>query len=449
MKIHINKKSSLNYIIFYFILSIGLLNGYFGGAAVGFAVMGIFWNTGIIVVFLAEIMEYVVGKKYDKGMVKILLLGGTLFVLFLMASYIFGVNQGYARKNTLTICKVLIVDISLMLLACNFSFDIFKELKKCFWGFNIWGFLNMLVLSLQLVKKGFMMPAAWLSMNSYYEDLCAGLFGYNGTHRLGIYMTFLFIYNLYIAEFEIKQRKRKKQLYAYNILLLAWHFGLSTQNDNMTIYILTILFFLSYVFMDMHWRHRSISSIIVKWSKYIIAAAIVIIVMFIVPLTREFIVDGIINRIVKLTSTSSANRSSGSTERLSIVLYSFENGFGYKFGKGIGYWPFGGDFDSNNHVGFRHFGLSSMSSMVYLLGVWFYLFVLVWVSKIYRRICKSNDRWLLLVILGDMLFLTFYTTNLTSSVLSVNLMLLFSVFGMMGERIKENETIANRVDSDA
>jgi hypothetical protein len=123
------------------------------------------------------------------------------------------------------------------------------------------------------------------------------------------------------------------------------------------------------------------------------------------------------------------------------LLYSFENGFGYRMGKGIGYWPLGGDDGTNISGGFKHFGLSSMSSMVYLLGIWFYLFFVIWISKIYQGLCKKNDKIWLVVIFFIMLFLTFYTTNLTSIPVSVSLMLLFTVFGMMEESIREDKKL--------
>ena len=440
MKLHIKSKINLNDVVFHFILCLALLSGYLGGSSAGLAWSGPMWNVGIMAMFAVVFIDYVVNKKLDKSTMTILMIGGSIFLIFMAVSYLARIDRGYARKNLMTLTKVVVAEISIMMFAKNRSFNFYNEMKKCFWLFNIWGILNMSVLTIQINVKGFMMPSIWLSMNSYYEDLCAGLFGYNGTHRLSIYMTFLFLYNLYIAEFETKKKEKRKRLYIYNFALLAWHFILSTQNDNMTIYMLTALFFASYIFMDIHWCNYSFSVNIIKWSKYIITGLVAVAVVFAIPSTREFISDGVIERILKLTTVTSST-GAGSTERLSILLYSFENGFGYKIGKGIGYWPIGGNYETNNSIGFKHFGLSSMSSMVYLLGVWFYLFFVIWISKIYQSICKRNDKTLFIVILFIMLFLTFYTTNLTSIPMSVCLMLLFTVFGMMEERIREDKNL--------
>lgn len=441
MKIHIKKKISLNDLAFCFILCLALLSGYFGGAAVGFAWASPLWNLGIMAMFAAILLEYIVNKHFNKRIVRILLVGVIIFVGFLAVSYVCGIDRGYAKRNLLTIVKVTIIQMSILMLANIRYFDFFKELKKCFWVFNFWGFLNMAVLTIQINVRGFLMLPAWLSMNTYYEDLCSGLFGYNGTHRLSIYMTFLFLYNLYYAEFELRKKSRQKRLYIYNFLLLGWHFVLSTKNDNMTIYMLTAIFFVGYIFMDMHWRQYLIVTKLFKWLKYIAVGLLVVIIVFTIPVTREFIMDGVIGRIMKLTTVTSST-GSGSTERLSILLYSFENGFGYGIGKGIGYFPFGGDWETNaSVVGFQHFGLSSMSSIIYLLGLWFYLFYVVWISKMYQGMCRKNDRLFLIVILFIMLFLTFYTTNFTSTPMSTSLMLLFAVFCMMEEKIRMDKSL--------
>ena len=422
------------------------MSGYFGGSRVGFAWSSPLWNIGIIAMFILECLDYTSGKKWSKRMILILVMGGTLFLSLVAISYLGGIDYGFARKNLATIIKVVIVEVTIMMMACNQGFDFYHKLKKCFLLFNFWGILNMVVLMRQINIKGFMMPAKWLSMNTYYEDLCAGLFGYNGTHRLGIYMTFLFLYNLYISEFEIKKKITRNILYAYNFTLLTWHFILSTKNDNMTLYILTVMFFCAYVFIDMYWRNPSFLLQIVQWTKYILVILLVVIAVLIIPFTRDFVINGILGRILKFTTVTSST-GSGSTERLSILLYSFENGFGYIAGKGIGYWPIGGDFETNDIIGFKHFGLSSMSSLVYLLGIWFYLFFVIWTSKIYQKTTQKNDMTLFIVIFLIMLFLTFYTTNLSSTPVSTTLMLIFSLFGMMGDRIRETKNLRHKKES--
>lgn len=441
MKIRIKKKISIYNLAFGFVLCLDLLSGYFGGSTVGFGWASPLWNLGIMAMFAAILLEYCANKHFDRRTVRILLVGGIIFVGFLAVSCICGIDRGYARKNLLTICKVTVAEISIFMLANSRHFNFFQELKKNFWLFNFWGFLNMIVLTIQINVKGFMMPSAWLSMNTYYEDLCSGLFGYNGTHRLSIYMTFLFLYNMYFAEFEIQKESKQKKLYIYNFFLLGWHFMLSTRNDNMTIYMLTAIFFAAYIFMDMHWRKYPIAKTLYKCLKYVAVGLLAVIIVFAVPTTREFIMDGVIKRIMKLT-TVTASTGSGSTERLSILLYSFENGFGYGIGKGIGYFPFGGDWETNSSVvGFRHFGLSSMSSLIYLLGIWFYLFYTLWITKIYQGMCRHKDAIFFFVILCIMLFLTFYTTNFTSTPMSTCLMMLFAVFCMMEEKIRMDRTL--------
>ncbi len=438
MKIYLKKRIDQNDIVFFFILCLTMLSGYFSGASVGFAWASPLWNIGIITMFFIVIFNYILSRKIDRDILNLLLVGGIVFIVFLVVSYMSGPDRGYAWRNVLIIVKVLIVHISVLLFARAPGIHFFRRMKQSFLLFNIWGIMNMIVLTIQIYVKGFMMPSSWLSMNRYYEDLCSGLYGFNGTHRLGIYMTFLFIYNQYYGEFETGKKDRIK-IYLYNVLLLGWHFILSTQNDNMTIYMLTAIFFAAYLFLDMYWRNGSLKGKVMKWLKYALIVGVVIVSVLCIPVVRNFVLGKVMDRIYKFGAITSTT-AHGSTERLGILLYSFENGFGYKLGKGIGYFSFGGgDLGTNADLGFLHFGISSMSSMIYLLGLWFYLFLVFWISKIYQRLTRESADLFFPVILLIMLFITFYTTNLTSITMSVCLMLLFSVFAMMRERIKTSD----------
>ena len=435
MKIHLKKNFNQNDIVYLFILCLAMFSGYFSGESVGFAWASHLWNVGIIVMFVLTVFNYILSRKIDKDILNLLLIGGIVFIIFMTVSYMFGTDRGYALRNVLVIVKVLMMQIAVMLFARNPGTQFFLRMKRSFLLFNIWGIMNMIVLTIQIYVKGFMMPSFWLSMNTYYEDLCSGLYGLNGTHKLSIYMTFLFIYNHYFGEFEAGKKDRKK-IYLYNVLLLSWHFILSTQNDNMTIYVLTAIFFGAYLFFDIHWRMGSLKEKMMKWLKYALIVGVIIVSVLCISTVRNFVLDDVLERIRKF-NINTVTTISGSTERLSILLYSFENGFGYKLGKGIGYYSFGGgELGENEYLGFFHFGISSMSSMIYLLGLWFYLFFVFWISKIYQRLTRENADMFFAVILLIMLFVTFYTINLTSITLSVCLMLLFSVFAMMRESIQ-------------
>lgn len=438
MKMYTKRKITLTDVAFAFILCMALLHGY---CASRFAWSGPLWNIGIIASFAAIILDN--PKKFDRKSFNTLLIGGLIFIVLLGINYVCGENNGYAGNNLMKIARFIVIQMSIVMLATNPRAEFFSRLKKCFRLFNVWGILNMIVLTIQINVKGFMMPPVWLSMNSYYEDLCAGLFGYNGTHRLGIYMTFLFFYNLYIGEFEIKKPGKKRMLNLYNLGLLVWHFLLSTRNDNMNLYIMTAVFLVAYVFLDLHWRGFSLSATMAKWLKYIVLIAVLIVLLLLIPTTNDFITGAIARRITVLSTVTSDSNISGSTERLGIILYSLENENGFGLGKGIGYYPFSGDSEdmetNASSTGFRHFGLSSMSSMIYLMGVWFYLFFIIWIVMIYRCMCKGSDKTFSFTILFLMLYMTFYSTVLTAVPQGTNLMLLITVFCMMEESIRNNK----------
>jgi len=148
---------------------------------------------------------------------------------------------------------------------------------------------------------------------------------------------------------------------------------------------------------------------------------------------RGFLYDVVVAKILNVFNVGSSSTSGGGTERMGILLYALENKFGYKMGKGIGYYYFWGSTRKNNsyNVGFVHFGISSLSSFVYLMGIWFYAFYLVWFTKMFNLYEKNSDQLFFIIELLLNIFLTFYTTNLTLfSVIACN-GLLFAVFSMM------------------
>lgn len=433
MKILVTKSFSLNKFVYAFILCLGLFSGYFGGAEVGFVWTSTLWNVGIMLMFIAIIHHYFSSRTIDLPTLKIVLIGIVICIVIVFVNIVLGINHGYAIKNLLNIFKVVMVNICLFLFARNPRSHLFEMLKSSFLLLNIFGVLNMIVLTIQINIKGFMIPDLWQSMNSYYPDLCAGLFGYNGTHRLGLFMSFLFIYNLYISDYVIKKNK-KKSLYIYNLLLLIWHLVLSTQNDNMAIYVLTVIFLFSYIFFKIYWKNRSLLKIAIIWIKLLAPITIISIIVLILTPIGSYIFDDVMERIIRLFTVTSST-GSGSTERVSILLYSFERDFGLALGRGIGFFPFGGDEEFNDSTGFKHFGISSMTSFIYLMGIWFYACILIWFSKMYQSITVGNCGLLLVFVLMIIFFFTFYTTNLTSATISVLLFLVFSVFSMLRESI--------------
>ena len=430
-----NSRIKLSSVVFSFIIFLALLSGYLGHSDL--LHFGSIQNICIIVIFICALF-FSYRHGIDRKLFFKIIYGGIIFIFFLSLNYIMGTNRGFIWYNIRLLLRIFILVICLVIFFNDEKLNFLRKLQKCFWIFNIFGLMNMIVVTIQVNVKGFLMPSQWLTINPYYPDLCAGLFGYNGTHRLAFFMTFLFLYNLYIAEYKMKNNRRIR-LQIFNIVLLLWDFVLANFNENKTLYVFTVISLAIYICLDNFWNKKLSFASLKKWLKYIIAGLILVGVLFCFTDTREFIVDRLFSTFIELQNT---NAVKGIT-RLRVILIAFEQGFGYGFGKGLGYYTIiSSGVESNTaFVGIRNFGEFNMASMIYLMGIWFYLFYIVWISKLYQNMIKGKDKMFFSVILFIMLFLTFYSLPLTDITLAIYVTFIFSVFCMMKESIKYKKEI--------
>ncbi len=422
----------LNDITFFLILFLALLSGYLGQG--NLAQFRSILNIVIAIIFSCVLGGYIHCGRIDKTLFFTIINGGILFVLFLSLSNILGTNKGFAWENIKLLLRILILIISLVLFINDKKADFFWKLRKCFWIFNIFGLLNMIVITIQFNIRGFFMPYQWLIMDSYYPDLCSGFFGYHGTHRLTFFMTFLFIYDLYMAKYVIKNNKKRIWLQVFNISLLFWNCILAIFNENKTLYLMTVVSLIIYIYLDNYWNGKTILSRITKWMKYLVAGLIFIVILFWIPATRDFLNAQVLSLFAELNDTNSIT----GVTRLRIILLAFEQGFGWKFGKGLGYYTINSSGTKSNiaFVGIQNFGEFDMPSLIYLMGIWFYIFYVAWISELYQHMIKGRDRSLFAAILLIMFFMSFYARNLTDTALAVYATLIFCVFCMMKESIK-------------
>lgn len=426
----------LNDVIYFLLLCMMMLEGYFKTIGSDFLWAKPIWNACILAVFVLVLLEDLYMHRFDKQLFNTLLVGVPILVLFMVVSYFTGEDQGYAAGNLRTLMGTTVRWASVALFIKNPGAHFFARVKRSFRLFNFFGILNMIVLSVQVTGTPFMIRPVWLQLNSFYLDHCAGLFGVNGTPRLSIYMTFLTIYDLYIAEFEIKDRRKKKTLYVYLFVLLLWCSVLTTINSCRAFYAVLVLNLIAYVYLDMHWRGLRVPAIIVKAAKYIFVGLVAVVLLFCIPGVRDTLIEIVSDVYIKLFTTRYTSNVSdyGGAERLRIVLVSFEQGFGYKFGRGMGYYLLSGSAEDNVRVtGFNRYGINSMGSWIYVMGVWFYLFYIVWITSMIRI---SRDRALSLVIAMLLVLFTFFEAVISNMQLIVTFTFLFSVFSMMKEKMQ-------------
>ena len=150
----------------------------------------------------------------------------------------------------------------------------------------------------------------------------------------------------------------------------------------------------------------------------------VILITAYIPTINKYVekeVYGKIDSVINATSTDAL----GSNERLAIVKYSFEHDFGKNNGLGLGVWPF----TQPNFLGFQHFGLSSIGSIISLCGIWFYLFLLLF----YAYVFSTNEKKSLItkidfiIVILITVALSIYTVLFISALITFWFALIFTV----------------------
>lgn len=277
---------------------------------------------------------------------------------------------------------------------------------------NFMWMLNIIVLFIQEKGTGFLIKSKWLAINSYYPDQCSGLFGNSGTHILALFSIFVFVYNSFYITYK-ENKKNIGLLTAYNYITMIIMLLLSTKNDNNSIFILYLIFICFYFFAKSISQKTQLIKKIIKILTYTIISFCILLIIYKIPVINEFINNTLLTRI-SLVFDDNQN-ALGSNERLAIYYYSLNNSNGWKMGNGISSWPF----DQPNYMGFVHFGLSSIGTITMLGGIWLYIYMLFYYSRIFLGKVKWNEKSIIIYLINILILviLSIFTVILTSGIL--------------------------------
>lgn len=215
-------------------------------------------------------------------------------------------------------------------------------------------------------------------LNKYFfPDLGSGLFGANGTPILGLFVAFVFSYNMRIWE-KIRSSQKKKMLYIYNIFMLIIMAILFVFNDNKGAYITIVLFFAVYLYFKRVLISKNIRTRLKKTFNYVAMAIIICVVLLIIlQLIPHFktVINGI--TFVIMQGLQLKESSGGGSERIGAIIFFLGNSSRIVSGYGLGRyeWMQAGAF------GFRHFGQTDLMSFLYLGGIILVCFVFAYIVK--------------------------------------------------------------------
>lgn len=404
MQIKIKRKQSPEKLYLEFMLLLGLFFGYFEVTA--------FWNAGII---LLSAWLVLASKQFQNAIrkdLKVVLLISVLIV-FIIVDILNTTKGTYLSYNLIQIVRPILILVSLYYVSSEKRSISIGFLYSRFFMLNFMWVVNLIVLGLQVAGTGFMIKASWMAVNSFYEDNCTGLFGGSSTHIVMLFTIFITLYNLEIGIEHIHTLWKRKLFIIYIFATLLLMLLFSTQNDNTAIFVFVPIFLVWYYLHKLKVMNVGLFKKIINILKYVILMVILLVVLNFIPGVSDFINTTVIDKINGMINFRDTNQL-GSVERLAIVADALNRGVGWRFGKGIGAWHIMGGVDGG-YAGFAHFGLSSVGSFVYLIGIWGYLLIVLVYSCLLSKMSSSGVRLSFIGTFVVVNLLCFYTMFLTAT----------------------------------
>lgn len=417
--IHIKRNPLPEELYLKFMLLLGLFFGYFEVTA--------FWNAGVIILtgWLLIASKRIQKTVRHNSMAVLLLL---CLVCFIILNIIYMGSGVYLSYNLIQIVRPIVILCGIFYVSQEKNDIVYNFLAGNFGLLNLMWVINLSVLGLQVAGTGFMIKESWMAANSFYPDNCTGLFGGSSTNVVMLFTIFITIYNLEIGVKRFEAEWKKKAFYIYVFGTLGLILLFSTLNDNTAMFVFLPLFLVWYYLHRIKIINMSLFRKIVNVLKYILLAVVLLLVLQLIPGVSEFINTTVVNRINGVFNFKETN-GLGSVERLAIASDALDRGFGWRLGQGLDAWNIMG----GRYAGFLHFGLSSVGSFIYLMGIWGYLVITVVYAYFLSHMRSEGAKLSFIITFAMVNLLCFYTMFLTAThaiVWSIFIFLMLNSVGM-------------------
>lgn len=415
---YIKRNSSPEKLFLKFMLLLGLFFGYFEVTA--------FWNAGIILLTVGLlIVSRRIQKVVKNNLVPIVLL--IILAGFIVLNIINTATGSYLTYNLIQIIRPIIILCGIYYISLEKNDIVYDFLCENFILLNFMWIINLIILGLQVAGTGFMIKASWMDANSFYEDNCTGLFGGSSTHVVMLFTIFITIYNLEFGIKRISISLGKKVFLVYVFSTLAIMLSFSTLNDNTAMFVFVPIFLIWFYLYKLRMENMTLFSKVINILKYVFLASIVLFFLQFIPGISDFIDTTVLDKMDGLIDFEDTN-GLGSVERLAIASDALNRGFGWKFGQGIGAWNIMG----GKYAGFIHFGLSSVGSFIYLMGIWGYITITIVYAYFLSHMRSGGVKLSFLVTFVIVNLLCFYTMFLTATHAIVWAVFIFLIFNRVG-----------------
>lgn len=309
-----------------------------------------------------------------KGYIKIK--NGLLFSSLLIIYFVYSAsgNRTIGMQNFKlffpSVCALLFISYMIKLR----DIELRKLLFKSAAVLNIYYLLNVPVLMMELGGNIALAGKHSASaINPMLEDLICGLFGYNGTPILGLFTSFMTVYNLEVLK-NMRRKIYRNIFIVYNVLMFVFMLWISTKNDNKSSFIMILSFYIVYAFCEKYKKTGSqIVSKTIGIFKQLIVALVGVGIVYSILMKFEGTRRAITLIITRINDGISLGGSAtGSAERIGAIVYILNDYSHRLFGYGLGShtWRQG------NAFGFYHFGQNDLSVFLILGGIVFLILVL-------------------------------------------------------------------------
>ena len=287
---------------------------------------------------------------------------------------------------------------------------------------NIYFWINAVVIWIQSRGTYFLMTYN----TRMYEDSVTGFIGSSGTHILCFTYIYLLFSNIskIVKAGNLPKKHRYMMMLALETLVMLYE---SSLNDNNMVYI-----FIPFALL-MHVSNKNLlnSKILNRIVFGLVGLVIVFIGVMTVPTTRDFLNAKLFFRIAEFLGTNTSTYG----ERITLIIYSWENITSKFFGNGLG------SIFIHNPEGFiKHFGMNDLSSLLYVGGCALILVLISYYYIFYSKVLEFKTQITKFVFLAYMVVLLLYTQPFTE--ISILIGLIFSLIAIY--YIGVSRTIGNQ-----
>lgn len=349
---------------------------------------------------------------------------GLLICFILILLYLYYNKQKIGGSNDILINNAIQIIPSLLTMLYMFHLlkyrkhYIAKFLTRNIWFFNVYLYISIPFIILQANGMYSLAGVANGQINNLGVDMISGLFGFNGTPVLALFVAFTMILNY--AYYTSFCRSNQRSLFLFMTLpLFIFYSILPLFNDNKTYYFILLMFLFIYVIFVCYGktttntlfetRLRRIKVSLIIFSLFIISF---ILLMQIKPFKET--TDTLLREVQNGWKYGSLYQ--GSNERIGMIQYGLSQPKYLLMGHGVGThtWTEQGLF------GFRHYGQSDLGTFLCLGGLIF-IFLLFASIYIFSNNC-INSIFLKVVIILFFIILSIYTQVFTVMSLTISVM---------------------------